>query len=264
MILLSQNPKSHKKNHHTRLITATLDGATGNITVNRQTKKHQSEKQNKQKITTTKTTIEMSRSLVFPPTNYHRHEVNVCTTNVKLGWSDFPCVYVDPPKFKCHEVEMIESTTLPIHQHHETSLTHKRMMTKTHILTTAATTKKQRHGRPKKVQFNSVHIREHSITIGDHDWCDGTLPLTLDWSHAESIKSMRIDDYENLRERQGRAPRGRLPRLDYWHRKQLLQRVGGISKEDIELLEYMEQGKVPSKYIRLQRTRTVTVFPKLS
>ena len=53
---------------------------------------------------------------------------------------------------------------------------------------------------------------------------------------------MLIDDYENLRERQGRVPRGRLPKLNHDQRKQLLKQVGGISEEDLQLIEYMESG----------------------
>ncbi|KAL3924404.1 MAG: hypothetical protein SGILL_001065 [Bacillariaceae sp.] len=113
----------------------------------------------------------------------------------------------------------------------------------------------------KVVRFDAVHIREHSITVGDHDWCEGTLALTLDWPHTEQPKSMLISDYESLRERQGRTPRGRLPKLEHWQRKQILRRVGGISDEDLQLIEYLEQGRSESSVQRkigaLPRTKTI-------
>ncbi|KAL3902694.1 MAG: hypothetical protein SGILL_010733 [Bacillariaceae sp.] len=76
---------------------------------------------------------------------------------------------------------------------------------------------------------------------------------------------MFIDDYESLRERQGRVPRGRLPKLDHDQRKQLLKRVGNVSDEDLQLIEYMESGREDSaskrKIAGLPRVMTIPNFP---
>ena len=109
----------------------------------------------------------------------------------------------------------------------------------------------------KRVNFSTVHIREHAVTVGDHDWCEGGLPITLDWKHTET-RSIEIDDFEWIRERQGRAPRGRLPKLDYRQRKQLLHRVSGITEQDLKAMGHLA---VDSKYVSLKRSKTVTKFP---
>ncbi len=119
---------------------------------------------------------------------------------------------------------------------------------------------KMRGGRKepnKHVTFSDVQIREHAITVGDHDWCQGSLPIQLDWQHTMT-HSIPIDDFEWLRERQGRTPRGRLPKLDHTQRKRRLRRVAGITEEDLFLLERQH---IDSKYIALQCSKTVTLFP---
>jgi hypothetical protein len=111
--------------------------------------------------------------------------------------------------------------------------------------------------RIRNVRFDAVHIREHSVTLGDHDWCEGSLAISLDWPHVATSKSMLIDDYESMRERQGRVPRGHLPKLEYWQRKQLLQRVGGMTEVELQAMEHMEQDYHRYKYSGLPRTMTV-------
>lgn len=110
----------------------------------------------------------------------------------------------------------------------------------------------------KCVSFSAVHICEHAITVGDHDWCEGQLPIELDWKHTK-IRSIPLDDFEWQRQRQGRTPRGRLPKLDYQHRKRLLRRVSGITEEDLLLLE---RQRIDSKYVTLHCSKTVTLFNK--
>lgn len=109
----------------------------------------------------------------------------------------------------------------------------------------------------KQVTFTHVHVREHAITVGDHDWCEGSLPIQLDWQHTPT-HVIPVDDFEWRRERQGRTPRGRLPKLDPMQRKRLLRRVAGITEEDLFLLERQH---IDSKYIALQRPKIVTLSP---
>lgn len=107
----------------------------------------------------------------------------------------------------------------------------------------------------KFVRFDSVHIREHSVTIGDHDLCGGFPAMTLDWPHTETCLSIAIDDYESIRERQGRTPRGRPRKREHGERKQLLRQVGGIPEHDLQCAERKEQCQMT-----LQRSNTVTTF----
>jgi hypothetical protein len=120
---------------------------------------------------------------------------------------------------------------------------------------TFAKTRRQKNEASKHVNFSAVHIREHAITVGDHDWCQGSLPIQLDWQYA-STRSIPLDDFEWLRQRQGRVPRGRLPKLDFAQRKRLLRRVSGITEEDLLLLERQH---IDSKYVTLHLSKTVTL-----
>mmetsp|Transcript_118741 Transcript_118741/g.332552 ORF Transcript_118741/g.332552 Transcript_118741/m.332552 type:complete len:242 (+) Transcript_118741:93-818(+) len=110
----------------------------------------------------------------------------------------------------------------------------------------------------KHVHFSAIHIREHAITVGDHDWCEGSLPIQLDWQHT-ATRSISLDDFEWQRERQGRTPRGRLPKLDFAQRKRLLRRVSGITEEDLLLLERQH---IDSKYVTLHCSKTVTMYQR--
>lgn len=116
--------------------------------------------------------------------------------------------------------------------------------------------KQQHHQQQKHVTFSKIHIREHSITVGDHDWCEGSLPIQLDWQHTPT-HSVDVDDYEWYRERQGRTPRGRLPKLDPSQRKRLLRRVAGITEEDLFLLERQH---IDSKYVTQLWSKTTTLY----
>mmetsp|Transcript_13395 Transcript_13395/g.25191 ORF Transcript_13395/g.25191 Transcript_13395/m.25191 type:complete len:258 (-) Transcript_13395:60-833(-) len=255
MIILSTHKPGQKKSHPYQLIDASLDGIKGSPT-KKETKKKEK--------TTTKMSVATSASphpqqpVLFSDddglSSLPTIHVTITTGETTFGWSDFPLLAQNSlydmekleesssaKKRKSGSIEMMESLSLKAH---------------------ATSQRKHSHKQARHVRFDSVHIREHSVTIGDHDWCSGTLPVSLDWPHAPSVRSIAIDDYENVRERQGRTPRGRLPKLEHWQRKQLLHRVGGISEEDLKFVEYMEQGKEPSKYVRLQRTKTVTLFPR--
>jgi hypothetical protein len=108
----------------------------------------------------------------------------------------------------------------------------------------------------RAVMFTSVHVREHAVTVGDHDLCEGGLPITLDWKHSES-KSFDIDDFEWRRERVGRMPRGHLPRLDYLQRKSILLHVAGLKERD---MIRMECHREKARHTNLL-SKTVTLFP---
>lgn len=51
----------------------------------------------------------------------------------------------------------------------------------------------------KSVRFDSVHIHEHEVALGDHPATVEGPPLTIDWDNVCS-QSVRLDDYERGRE----------------------------------------------------------------
>jgi hypothetical protein len=122
--------------------------------------------------------------------------------------------------------------------------------------TFAKTRMRKNEASRKHVNFSTVHIREHAVTVGNHDWCEGSLPIQLDWQHT-GTRSIPLDDFEWQRQRQGRVPRGRLPKLDFAQRKRLLRRVSGIMEEDLLLLERQH---IDSKYVTLHRSKTMTMY----
>jgi len=156
-----------------------------------------------------------------------------------MGWLDFPAVSNDAE---------VDSFVFP---EVRKSLEH---VVQRIAVPTTSTSKNSEQRSARRVRFGSVHIREHAITVGEHDWCDGRLPLTLDWKHAAS-RSMNIEDYECIRER---SQRGHLYRLDYWHRKRLLIKVSDFKEEELDEIENQQSSSEDTSSIRLRRSRTVS------
>ena len=83
-----------------------------------------------------------------------------------------------------------------------------------------------------RVRFSEVHVREHSLVIGNHPCCRDSLPISLDWVHTDD-QCFDIDDFEYSRNMTGgRGERGNLPRMDFWSRRVRLQTVAGMSERD--------------------------------
>ena len=57
----------------------------------------------------------------------------------------------------------------------------------------------------KHVSFAALHIRNHSVILGDHPCCTVGLPITLDWT-VESEISVDLEAYEATRERRRSRP----------------------------------------------------------
>jgi hypothetical protein len=205
--------------------------------------------------------------IINPPPTHH---------DKSFSWEDFPLlteniVYVDSArqqrKAAIHQLERRSSSKLHQDTEDENDLSSLNIM-KTTLYKNPATKpslRKSHKTRAKSasrkrgsrnVHFDAVHIREHTVTLGDHEWCEGALAVTLDWPHTSKPKSMLIHDYESMRERQGRVPRGRLPKLEHHQRKQLLQRVGGLSEDEIN--SHVQQHlQDEHAYAGLSRTKTV-------
>lgn len=55
--------------------------------------------------------------------------------------------------------------------------------------------RRRHHHHNHHVRFHSVELQEYAVTLGDHPFCTGYFPLTLDWSHTRSV-STPINAYE--------------------------------------------------------------------
>jgi hypothetical protein len=180
---------------------------------------------------------------------YNMHPMHIelpaCTeSREQFGWADFPVLQCSGDRVDSspkEELKNEEKMPNPVESTSQKSSERKHKNASKSL---------------KRVSFSSVHIREHAPTVGIHDWCEGDLPVTLDWKHSET-RSIRIDDFEWIRERQGRSPRGRLRKLEYWQRRRILRHVSGIPEEEISK---MEQHVIDSKYLQLKRSKTVTLF----
>jgi len=99
------------------------------------------------------------------------------------------------------------------------------------------TTTRQRHF-PKRVRFDSVEVREYSVTVGDHPCCPDSCPLTLEWSwaqessapvqlaHHEAIRFMERSQSSTEYQYGRRGPR----RLSRAERRERVLRVQGLTK----------------------------------
>mmetsp|Transcript_2954 Transcript_2954/g.4446 ORF Transcript_2954/g.4446 Transcript_2954/m.4446 type:complete len:207 (+) Transcript_2954:326-946(+) len=95
-----------------------------------------------------------------------------------------------------------------------------------------AQNKKRRH-----VSFSTVEVREYNIIVGDHPFCKGGLPISLDWGYkgkrdyclnAYEENRMRLKDLRQSRIKQiSSSPK----KLDYRQRKQRLAHVAGVTKD---------------------------------
>merc|ERR1712232_1195747 len=86
-------------------------------------------------------------------------------------------------------------------------------------------------GHRKSVSFSQfLEIRQHALTIGDHPSCRDSLPLSLDWEHADTLL-MDIDDASKKKKKKNK-------RLSYKERKEMLRQVSGLTEaDDVRLRE---------------------------
>jgi hypothetical protein len=108
----------------------------------------------------------------------------------------------------------------------------------------------------RKVRFSSASIREYSLTVGDHPICRDGLALSLDWNHAKE-KVYDIDDYEYLRRRTTTRKDGRrrTSRLDYFQRREILQRVGSFSNKELSKIERQRNKDAVSEFLKTAARR---------
>jgi hypothetical protein len=118
-----------------------------------------------------------------------------------------------------------------------------------------------RHLVKKRVSFSNVHVREHSLVIGDHPCCE-MLPLSLGWGHlpeavydlneferhssllsnnsftsssSSSFSLSNVDEEDDMFA-DGNC-QGPARKLSYIERKLRLKTVSGLSETDLMRLE---------------------------
>ena len=80
------------------------------------------------------------------------------------------------------------------------------------------------------VSFSSIHIREYSLTMGDHPDCSWGPPLSLDWQY-EVVLENSVEQYESQREPR-RAPRHMVQSAV--RRRSYLKNVCGFTDDEVK------------------------------
>mmetsp|Transcript_28522 Transcript_28522/g.69398 ORF Transcript_28522/g.69398 Transcript_28522/m.69398 type:complete len:278 (-) Transcript_28522:119-952(-) len=154
---------------------------------------------------------------------------------------------------------------------------HRGILKKNDVATAAVAAEDYNNSENKSgaVRFDAVHIREHSITTflppttitktnaGTIKVCimrarkdDVRLPVTLDWSHTLRSKSISVNDYELIRERRhNRNERGQLTRLPYHRRKYLLEKIGALTEQDLQVAD---EAWITHSHDLMKKTETET------
>lgn len=104
--------------------------------------------------------------------------------------------------------------------------------------------------RRNKVRFGKAKVREYSLTVGDHPICKDGLALSLDWNHSAE-RVYNVDEYERIqRRKRNTAYRGRrTSRLDYWQRREILQRVGSFTNHELSKIERQRQEQAVFEFL---------------
>lgn len=98
----------------------------------------------------------------------------------------------------------------------------------------------------RSVSFNSLTIREHDLTLGDHPSSASGPPVQLDWK-PKTVSTVSLEDYENAREPRRRR---RQLKLSFQEREEILQ-TNGFTMDELKDA-WMESLKV-----RQQRYETL-------
>lgn len=102
-------------------------------------------------------------------------------------------------------------------------------------------------GAARSVSFNSVQIREHDVTLGDHPASATGPPVQLDWK-PKNESTIDLEQYENSR--QPRRRRRQL-KLSFQEREEMLSSSGFT-------VDQLKNAWMESLKIRQQRYETVT------
>lgn len=101
-----------------------------------------------------------------------------------------------------------------------------------------------------KVRFGKAKVREYSLTVGDHPICKDGLALSLDWNYsAERVYNVDAYERHRLRKRKSAYRGRRTSRLDYWQRREILQRVGSFSNHELSRIQRQRQEQAVSEFL---------------
>lgn len=103
----------------------------------------------------------------------------------------------------------------------------------------------------RRVRFSFAHVQEYAITVGDHPICRDGLALSLDWNHSKE-QVYDIDDFEFNRRRKNHKRgirRRRVSKLDYFQRREILNRVGSYSNSDLSRIECERNKQAVSDFL---------------
>lgn len=107
----------------------------------------------------------------------------------------------------------------------------------------ASTTAVAASRKRKAVSFHQlVEIRYHKLTIGDHPFCTDSLPISLDWDHAETVYR-EVDELEAER-------KGFPSQLSYYEKKNILRNISGLKESDMKIQEEPFSLRHSSKCLR--------------
>lgn len=101
-------------------------------------------------------------------------------------------------------------------------------------------------GTTRSVSFNSVQIREHDVTLGDHPSSSTGPPVQLDWK-PKNESTIDLDQYENSR--QPRRKRRQL-KLSFREREEMLSSSGFT-------VDQLKNAWMESLKVRQQRYETI-------
>ena len=132
-----------------------------------------------------------------------------------FDWSDFPIVQRN--ELSIGDCENGSSPKMPLH----VEISMSTYSSDSDLSSTGSDVSEERTHR-RKVSFSEkMHVRTHSVVLGDHPCCS-QLALELGWDHDDGSF---IDVHKE-------KPR-RLRRRSYFERKAILKEVAGLTDDDI-------------------------------
>lgn len=149
--------------------------------------------------------------------------------NSRLGWESFPLLVESLEDEEEEQYHLLRKSV---------SLSFRRFTKDIEVIEACRTdsdncpkNKCNKSPRRKSVAFSTVAIREHSVVVGDHPCAADSLPISLGWAHAEESRVVDLNTYETIRSSHRRCVSDM--QLSFVDRKNILQRVGGLSERDI-------------------------------
>ncbi|CAB9523298.1 expressed unknown protein [Seminavis robusta] len=159
------------------------------------------------------------------------HEKKKRTSHIKIG-SNLATIHQPSPSSSCQTSAPCIPPKPKANSDRQNLITKHR---KTNSFPGASKPSRGRH-----VRFNSVELQEYAVTLGDHPFCQGHFPLTLDWSHGRPIH-MSVRDYEADKARRRYTTSKWEFHMDVRERWERLRLVSGLNETALAHLEQNRQ-----------------------